>query len=302
MFKRIFFASFVFLFATINASSILDAFKNQGYYEMANEALGEKDFEKIYSQLDLLNQFIDHHSEWANALYAADQEYVQSEINDLYGTPPIGYIDESKSEKTKKTYFHFTQDYFDFIGSHYPHLIADSKEFESFMESLKEVTKIGAQKFEEAISLIKPSIDLSGVLHSENGSLLILTKVVRYEPTEFAASNPHFDFSGLSFLFDNTDDEGSESLLIAPYREDLMLEDFNRPGRKVRKDASKSSLLLLPGLALQHLNVPIAPTPHAVLNQSKKRYALILFAMTPNTKLSYDEIKLRKIKLSGFKP
>jgi len=69
------------------------------------------------------------------------------------------------------------------------------------------------------------------------------------------------------------------------------------PTRKYKKDASMSSLLRIPGLALQHLNLPIHPTPHAVLKQTKKRYAIIVFAMTPNVKLSYDEIKLRKIKL-----
>jgi len=264
---------------------------------MLNEYCGQEYFAKVYSQLDLLDNFIDKHPEWAKVLYEIDQEYVKSHENSPYGSPPIGYVDDTKSGKNKKTYFHFTDDYFKLIYNKYPELISGSKEFESLLKSLRDITKISEKKFEEAIKSISPTIDLSKVLYTKDGKLLILTKVVRYDPSEVAASNPHFDFSGLSFLFDNNENDECESLLIAPYKEDLATEDFFVPTRKHKKDASTSSLLLIPGLALQHLDLPIHPTPHGVLKQNKKRYAIIVFAMTPNTKLSYDEIKLRKIKL-----
>jgi len=297
MFSIVSFLTVVLSFAPVNASLILDDFKSQGYHEMLNESCGQEYFSEIYSQLDSLNNFIDKHPEWTKVLYEIDQEYVKSHENSLYGSPPIGYIDDTKSEKNKKTYFHFTEDYFNLISNNHPELISDSKEFESLLKSLRDITKISEQKFEEAIKSIGPTSDLSRVLHTEDGKLLILTKVVRYEPSEVAASNPHFDFSGLSFLFDNNEIDECESLLISPYKEDLATEDFSMPTRKYKKDASMSSLLRIPGLALQHLNLPIHPTPHAVLKQTKKRYAIIVFAMTPNVKLSYDEIKLRKIKL-----
>lgn len=281
----------------MNASLILDDFKSQGYHEMLNESCGEEYFSEVYSQLDSLNNFIDEHPEWAKVLYEIDQEYVRSHENSLYGSPPIGYVDDTKSGKNKKTYFHFTEDYFNLISNKHQEVISDSKEFGSLLKSLRDITKISEQKFEEAIKSIGPTIDLSKVLHTEDGKLLILTKIVRYEPSEVAASNPHFDFSGLSFLFDNNENDECESLLIAPYKEDLATEDFSMPIRKHKKDASMSSLLLIPGLALQHLDLPIHPTPHGVLKQNKKRYAIIVFAMTPSIKLSYDEIKLRKIKL-----
>lgn len=281
----------------MNASTILDDFKSQGYHEMLNESCGQEYFSEVYSQLDSLSNFIDNHPEWAKVLYEIDQEYVKSHENSLYGSPPIGYVDDSKSGKNKKTYFHFTVDYFNLINNKHPEVISDSKEFGSLLKSLRDLTKISEQKFEVAIKSIGATIDLSKVLHTEDGKLLILTKVVRYEPSEKAASNPHFDFSGLSFLLDNNENDECESLLIAPYKENLVAEDFSMPTRKYKKDASTSSLLLIPGLALQYLDLPIHPTPHGVLKQNKKRYAIIVFAMTPNTKLSYDEIKLREIKL-----
>jgi len=281
----------------MNASTILDDFQSQGYHEMLNEYCGQEYFAKVYSQLDSLNYFIDKHPEWAKVLYEIDQEYAKSHENSLYGYPPIGYVDNTKSGKNKKTYFHFTDDYFNLIINNHHEITSNSKEFGALLKSLRDITKIGEQKFEEAIKSIGSTIDLSKVLYTEDGKLLILTKVVRYESSEVAASNPHFDFSGLSFLFDNNENDECESLLIAPYKEDLATEDFSMPTRKHKKDASTSSLLLIPGLALQHLNLPIHPTPHGVLKQNKKRYAIIVFAMTPNTKLSYDEIKLRKITL-----
>lgn len=129
---------------------------------------------------------------------------------------------------------------------------------------------------------------------------MTLIKVVRYDPSELAASNAHFDFSGLSFLFDDSESEDCESLLISPYKDPIAVEDFSVPCRQYKKDDSKSSLLLIPGLALQHLDVPIYPTPHAVKQQTKTRYAIIVFAMASNVKLSYDEIKLRQIKLPSL--
>lgn len=264
---------------------------------MLNENCGQDYFSEVYTQLDLLDNFINKHPEWAKVLYAIDLEYIKSKENSLYGSPPIGYVNDTKSGKSKKTYFHFTDDYFKLIYNKYPELISGFKEFASLLKSLRNISNIGKIQFEEAIKSIRSTIDLSKVLYTNDGKLLILTKVVRYDPSDVAASNPHFDFLGLSFLFDNNENDECESLLIAPYKEDLTTEDFFVPTRKHKKDASKSSLLLIPGLALQHLNLPIYPTPHAVLKQNKKRYAIIVFAMTPNTKLSYDEIKLRKIKL-----
>lgn len=297
MFIRISFLAVILNFATMSASPILDDFQSQGYHEMLNEYCGQEYFTGVYSQFDSLDDFIDKHPEWAKILYEVDQEYVKSHENSLYGGPPIGYVDDTKSGKNKKTYFHYTDDYFKLISNKHPELITGSKEFESLLKSLRDITKISEQKFAGAIKSISPTIDLSKVLYTKDKKLLILTKIVRYDPSEVAASNPHFDFSGLSFLLDNNENDGCESLLIAPYKENLATEDFFVPTRKHKKDASTSSLLLIPGLALQHLDLPIHPTPHGVLKQNKKRYAIIVFAMTPNTKLSYNEIKIRKIKL-----
>jgi hypothetical protein len=291
MFKTILFITLAF--NILSASPILDDFRSKGYHEMANDQFGQPHFETIYSQLDAFIDFIDQHPQWAQKLYDIDQEFAQSEANSPFGSPPMGYIDETKSGKSKKSYFHFTQPYLDHLSQNHPEMIDDTKELQELTNSLKTISDYSQKKFNDVIE----SIELSNVMQTDKAPLLTLIKVVRYEPSEFPASNPHFDFSGLSFLFDNSEPAESESLLIAPYKENLTVEDFSAPNRMIKKSRNQSSLLLIPGLALKQLEIPIPPTPHAVKQQNKQRYAIIVFAMVPNVNLTYDEIKLRQIKL-----
>jgi hypothetical protein len=267
---------------------------------MLNEHCGRKYFAQVYSQFDHFIDFIESDPEWAQTLYKIDCAYAKSHENSLYGLPPIGYVDDTKSGKSKKKYFHFSDEYFDYIEKNCPELISESEELGQLFQSLKDISKISKMLFEEAIQSIGQSVDLSKAMYTDDGKLLTLIKVVRYDPSELAASNAHFDFSGLSFLFDNSESDDCESLLISPYKNPIAVEDFHVPFRQYKKDDSKSSLLLIPGLALQHCDVPIHPTPHAVKQQNKTRYAIIVFAMAPNIKLSYDEIKLRQIKLPSL--
>lgn len=280
----------------INASPILDDFALQGYHEILNENCGQEFFIDIYSKYDTFTNFLDKNPELSQKLFDIDQEFITSYDNALYGSPPIGYIDDTKSGKTKKKYFHFTEDYLHFLTKNYPEQISNSEEISDLLESLQEISNISRKKFEEVIESMTQEVKLSEAMHTEDGRLLILVKIVKYEPSNLAASNPHFDFSGLSFLFDNSDADMHESLMIAPYKENLRIEDFVSPNRKYKKDTSNSSLLLIPGLALRDIELPINPTPHGVRRQYQKRYAIIVFAMVPNIKLTYDEIKLKQIK------
>ena len=285
------------LLSTVQASEILDDFKSKGYHELLNTECGQEQFSQIYGQLDTLIEFVEKHPEWTQKLYAIDQEFTQSPANSLYGNPPIGFINDSKSGKTKKNYFHFTREYYHFIMAHHAAFISESEAMTQLLQSLSQIARISEAKFEDAIASIGEEVNIAEAMHTHDGQLLPLIKVVRYEASSLPASNPHFDFSGLSFLFDNSEVETSESLLIAPYKENLTLSDFSHPRRNYHKTSSESSLLLIPGLALRHLDFPIDPIPHAVPKQDKQRYAIIVFAMAPYVKLTYDAIKVKQIKL-----
>lgn len=286
MFKL--FAIFPFI---VFASTILDDFKTKGYHEILNETCGEECFSKVYGEFDDLVDFMQEHDEWTNQLFTCEHEFAESEENRPYGSPPMGYVDDKKSGKSKKKYFHFSEEYFDFMQEKYSDLISESKELEKLLYSLRNISDMAATKFEAALSHMPDEI--GHIMHTDEGKLLLLTKIVRYDPAPQAASHPHYDFSGLSFLFDNSELDEEESLLIAPYQENLMIEDFRAPDRKYKRSEDCSSLLLIPGLAFKQLGFGIDPVPHAVKKQNKTRYAIIVFAMVPNVKLTYEDIKVR---------
>jgi hypothetical protein len=281
----------VTLWNILHPPQVLNDFQSKGYHEILNQECGQGQFAKIYSDFDAFNDFIDTHPDWAQKLHDIDHTFMVSDTNAPYGSPPIGYIDQKKSGKSKKKYFHFTNDYLDFLKKNHSSLLADSEELNTLLESLKTIHLISEKAFKTAIHSISQDVDLSKVLFTEEGNILTLVKVVKYAPSDLMASSLHYDFSGLSFLFDNSDDKDFETLLIAPYKENLTIKDLNPPHRHYKKSKSKSSLLLLPGLALKSLQLPIDPTPHAVSNQSKTRYAIIVFAMVPDIKLTFEEIK-----------
>lgn len=287
-----------FIFNNLSASIILEDFKCKGYHEILNKEFGQDDFNEVCVQLDSLITFFDNNPEWTQTIYFIDQEFKHSPENNCYGTPPIGYIDDVKSGKTKKKYVHFTKDYWDFLAHNHPEVLSGSNEFNELMKSLNKIATISEEKFREVLLKIDQEIDISKIMYTDDKNFLILVKIVRYEPSHSPASSPHVDFSGLSFLFDNSENE-CESLIIAPYKEHLFIEHFVPPERQYKKDKRTSSLLLIPGLALKHAGLPIEPTPHAVKQQDKQRYAIIVFAMVPNVKLSYEEIKIETAKLKS---
>lgn len=291
-----------FLLATVlnsySPNPILNDFSNQGYHEMHNPYAGKDFFDLTYATLDKFEIFIENNPVWFEKLSQAENVYLNSSANNLYGNPPIGYVDERKSGKNKKLYFHYTENYDLFLTEHYPELIAFSSEFQQLLEISRKLLSLSKNQIEEALVEIDTEIPLSDHMYYSIDKLAILVKIVRYEKSNFSGSNPHYDFSGLSILLDNSEvDSEKETLLIAPYKEDLVFEDFSRPIRKYERLNTSSSALLIPGLALKHLQINIEPTPHAVLKQDQTRHAIIVFAMIPDIKLTYKDIKLKEIKL-----
>ena len=101
--------SVIFLLAFLHSAginSILTDFQNKGYYEIHEEQVGSRFYEAAYEQFDQLTLFIEKHPEWTQRLYQIDQQYLKMPENKTYGDPPIGYVDERKSGKSKKTHHH----------------------------------------------------------------------------------------------------------------------------------------------------------------------------------------------------
>lgn len=276
---------------------IIHEIEKNGYFEFLNKEMDKQSYDKIYVQFDQLMRFIHENPKWIKKLYLADEEFHSYIENYRCGSPPMGYIDDGKSNKCKKVYFHYTKEYEQFLKEKYPTLFEESRVFTKFIALLEKIYENSLKNYGYFIRELESSqIPLSDIMYTEEGKLVLLIKVVRYEKSEVAGSNPHYDFSALSLLLDNTD-EGEETLQLAPYKEFVALSDFSRPNRKYKRSDVGTSVLLIPGLALKELGYSLNPTPHIVLCQSSPRYAVISFAMVPAVHLRYDQIKLRQLKI-----
>lgn len=294
--KTIFFIIAVSFQLFTFGNSTINEIKKNGYVEYHNKEIGKLFYDKIYAQFDQFIQFAQNHPQWVQKLYQADENFCCHIDNERYGSPPMGYIDERKSNKCKKVYFHYTKEYECYLKNTLPSLFEESLIFSELMDSLSKIHDNSFRIYEYFIREIEPDISLSKSLYTEDGKLSLLIKIVRYEESKVAASNPHYDFSALSLLLDNTD-KGKEALLLAPYKENVSFSDFSQPHRKYQRQVSGTSALLIVGLALKELGCLLGPTPHAVLRQTSQRYAMISFAMAPSVHLVYDQIKLRHLKI-----
>lgn len=293
--KKILFALLT-CFQFVGAESILTDFEQRGYHELLNDRYGTGTFGKLYDEFDALNDFIQSNPDFAEKIFEVDRIFGATDDNKMIGSPPIGYVSDVKSGKSKKNYFHYSKAYFDYMKKDQSDLLHVSQELNALLLSLEELSVYCEEKFENVIKEISSDIDISSLMHTPEGNLLLLLKIVKYEASDTMASNAHYDFSGLTFLLDNTD-EGKETLLISPYKDELVSSDLVTPIRKYARNENDSSNLLIPGLALKFSNCPINPTPHAVGIQDSPRYAIIVFAMVPNMTISYDDIRIKVTKL-----
>lgn len=269
------------------SEAILEAFSSQGYCEFENYELSASWYDELYRQFEAVLTCYRQDLQFRKMLDAADQEFGNRRV---YGSAPMGMLIEERTNKPKKSYFHYCEEYSKFIKESFPNLF-NCEIFSNFLTLLEKLREVSDQAFSNAVEVFEEAdIRVSAILKNDAGRFSTVVKVVCYEPGPINGSSPHIDFSGLSLLLDHSDSE--ESLVIAPYMETLKWSDFLIPKRNFAR-GDTTSALLLPGLALKAAGLPIEPTPHAVLAIDQKRFAVISFAMSPQITLTYDQIKLK---------
>lgn len=280
-------------FSQFTVANIKSEIDKKGYFEFENTIFGSATYDCIYRQFDELVLLVKSDEELKTTLQEIDKAFAQTKHYKRFGKAPIGLVDEMKSGKTKKAYFHYSKKYHQFIQQNYPQVVRKYPSFAKFLNVMESVRALSNDYFYTAIATLQEDFSLLySAMYGLENELAILVKIVKYEPSPDLASSPHFDFSGFSLLMDNSEQE-KESLLIAPYKKNIVLTDFQPPERKFKRTSNSSSVLLIPGLALQYLGFDLFPTPHAVLKQDKARYAIISFAMVPDIALNYDQIKIK---------
>lgn len=270
-----------------DAETLVSSFSTTGYYEFENREFNSSWYDELYLQFDAVLAHYDTDPNFREILDFADQEFGSRKE---YGSSPMGMFIEKRSNKSKKSYFHFCDDYPKFINEFYPELF-ECEIFSRFILLLDQLRQFSDRAFENAVGVLDESgFGISAILKNDTNQFGTVVKVVRYEPGPINGSNPHVDFSGLSLLLDHSDSE--EALVISPNTDMPKREDFLPPERAFLR-GNTTSALLVPGLALKACGIPIEPTPHAVLKVDRRRYAVISFAMSPHITITYDQIKLK---------
>lgn len=242
----------LFTFQVLSATSLEEDFKQKGYLEICDRK--PVSFDALYSYFDNLIDFFQKNPSWAQKLYGAKERFIRSKDRNLYSTDFFGFYHESHQIS-----FYYSSHFHEFISSHYPEFNG-VPEISCFFEACLAIQKPCTHLFEETAA----ELSLEMIFP-------ILVKVVKYLPS-YMATRPHYDGSAFSLFLDSTD---NQSLLLAPYKSLLTVDDFSPPVREFQ-----NSILLIPGALLTEFS--IYPTPHIVSGSGKIRYAAIAFAMRPN--------------------
>ncbi len=282
--QKLFFC-LLFIFQSLYATSLKEAFQTRGYVEICDKNQGTTAFDTLYGYFDELIDFLQTHKTWAHKLYNAKERFIRSKNQSYYSTDFFGLYDESERAGRRQISFYYSSHFHEFLLSFYPEC-NQVPEITRFFEACLALQKSYGDLFQEAAL----ELNLETVFASEYGHPPILLKLVKYFPS-YIATKPHYDGTVFSLFLDSTD---NESLLLSPYKLSFTMDDFSSPQREFVRTSDQSSILLIPGTLLTEFS--IYPTPHIVLQSGTTRYATIAFAMRPN----YSSKKFEYSPLPNF--
>lgn len=259
--------AFLCSYQLVYATSLTEELQRSGYVEICGRKHGS--FDALYDHFDDLIEFLQTNPNWAHKLFVAKERFIRSKDRNHYSTDFFGFFDESGRVDRCQIAFYYSTHFHEFIRSQFK----DVPVIREFLEACQETQNSFGSLYDEVaeeLNLDQPPI---------------LFKVIKYFPA-YVASRPHYDGTAFSIFLDSTD---NESLLLAPYKSLMAVDDFFAPER------SENSVLLIPGAYLTEFS--IFPTPHIVVQSGKVRYSTIAFAMRPN----YTPQKIEFSTLPNFR-
>jgi hypothetical protein len=283
---------FLILLLTVGAyaDQIVDSFEKQGYYELLNENMGSSSFDLLYEEYDYYIEQENKNPTWSGVMASLNKEYSKILAPQIHSSPLIGYRSEHCTPGLVS--FYYSEDYHKFLLKHPRYKEIGSEKLEAFLNHLHLIWENLHHQMEQIINDLENSYPIKKVLYNKDNKLLFQVKVLRYIPSKPVPIRGHFDFTGLTFLVDNN--EGNkESLLLSPFRDSFSVSDFLPPNRYIPRQATSSSILLIPGAFLKYCKLPINPTAHLILKSPHVRYSIVAFALLPKHNIfNYDEITL----------
>jgi len=266
-----FYLLFLCTFQGLCAIPLAEQFKQAGYVEICDEKHGSATYDSLYAYFDKLIEFLQTNQVWAQKLYHAKERFIRSKDRNYYATDFFGFYDESEREGRSQISFYYSIHFHEFICSRCPEF-NQVPAIIDFLKACREIQKSYGNLFHEAAA----ELGLAKIFSPQDEQPPILFKVIKYLPS-YIATKPHYDGTVFSLFLDSTD---NQSLLLAPYKSVLTVDDFSSPCRKFSRWHNQNSILLIPGILLAEFS--IYPTPHIVTQSGKIRYATIAFAMRPH--------------------
>lgn len=280
------------------APSFMDGFKENGYVELRNDDVLRDDYDSLYEAYDVFYSDFKKDELLRQFLIEADKDFKSQDVAKPFANAPVGYRYSENHGKNNKSFYHFTKEYYEFLLKKENPSVESFLSLKRLLEKLSIVDSYSRHNFSNLINKINGEVNgLKDIMYGGTENLTIITKVVRYEKSSGSlSSHPHYDFSGLTLMLDNSD-INDENLLLSPYRSEITLDSFKKVSRIYGNSKDYSSCLFIPGLALKLKNLSVPPTPHMVLAIEKPRFALISFAMVPHKHVDYDQIRIKVVDL-----
>lgn len=280
--------------ARAEGSDVAAALQRKGYYELCNYSFSPKKYNELYAAYDEFFAEFNSNADLRSFVVKVDKSFKDSNDSAPFANAPMGFL-YAGNHKANKNFFHYSPEYHNFIQKHYSHQVVQFKSFNTLLAALQDLDAYSRSTFKDMIVKLNAKYPaLKNVMYgARHDTLTIITKIVRYEASLKRASDYHFDFSGLSLMLHNSD-PNDEHLRLAMYKKNLVKTDFT-PAERIacQSNANCTSVIFLPGLALNLSGLNLQPTPHTVESVDKARYAALAFAMVPHKEVRYEQIKVQ---------
>lgn len=267
-----------------------------GYYEDNNKEITKGNYNDSYRYFDEFIAAFYQNRDFHQFILKIDNAFSTSTNIRPFANAPMGLRYFLNHSKDKKTFFHYSKEYHEFILTNYKQELDRYPIFSQLLDNLQQIDDYSRQKFIKYIKILqKKHKNIVDVIYKDRNDLTIITKVVHYSSSPKMASSPHFDFSALTLMLDN-DDQNDDNLIISPYSANFEHQSFSQIKRRYQRTNSGTSEIFIPGLALRLSGIDIPPTPHAVKSLNSSRHSMISFAMVPYLQIDYDQIKVGNAK------
>lgn len=270
--------------------SFQEGIENIGCQPMIIDIPQQK-IKEIYSKFNRGKKFVkicEATKRWGEE-FATLKEGPWSNTNYLFGIFDKSGPTHKKSRLIQGINCKISREYCDWVRENYAEELLAIPKLNFLFSQLMEVEEICQASMTKKVEEIAKNFpQIEQIFYNYRGSkrIPLSIRITRYDHTGNFCLPLHYDISVMSLILPSDDDPLDECLLIASPK-DFALDKLRRPIRPVAKDLSQISAILISGALMPIIEIPIAPSPHAVLPHHRNgRYVIVVCCHVPNLSTS----------------